>query len=573
MSKILFVVNKVNSTEGDINKVIQICDNITADNIDPLPSHVVSREQIIFGISNPLEGFEVRDSSVLLGHTMQENDDLWDKINTKQFNGNYAIFRSNPEEIEILSDILSTKSIWYYFDETQIVASTSQRAIIQYLESFSFNENVIPWILGNGLLGPNLSWDNRISRIPPDTVLKLNRNSWSMELISGDFNFKANQLSDRDNIQELEKRIRNSFSSINLDYSKWVLTLSGGYDSRGLICLLPKKDKFQNKLKTITWGVLSSKTDKFSDASVAKKIAEIFDLQNEYLLTDGTSESLEIILNRFLKNGEGRIDHIGGYMDGFEIWKKLFENETRGVIRGDEVFGSYNFISDFHLKQFVGLSTLSDYDNLKNNSYLMSINPAFPAEFEKKDEETFEMWRDRLYQTYLVPYFLSALSDLKISYVDQINPFLSRNIISWIRQMPDHLRTDKMGYKKVIKKVNPKVEFAKSSSTLGLKEILREKRMIDIIHRELSTENARSIFPNEFLLFLIDGTKDFTNKRSLNTENNFFALIKTYIPKWLKRKILKKTFTPHLDIYLLAFRAYIVVRMTTILGNEAKGFK
>lgn len=567
MSKILYVVNRSISTQNISTKVKAICDDINADNINAIPSKVISFDNITFGISNPIGGFEILNSNILLGHTLEENA-IWHDFSANYFNGNYAIFRSNPEETQIISDILGTKSIWYYYDSEQFVASTSQRAIIKYLGSFSFNKKVIPWVLANGLLGPGLSWDKRISLIEPDTILQLDRSEWKLNFDTKVCEFTANKLSDKENIDELRKRLKNGFSTTNLDYSKWVLTLSGGYDSRGLICLLPKRDEKSQSLNTITWGTLASKEDRLSDTAVARKIAKKLKVPNKYLLTDDANEPLETILNRFFENGEGRIDHIGGYLDGFGIWKKLFEANIRGVIRGDEVFGSYDFISEFHLKKFVGLSVLSDYDNLKNDSYLKSIDARLPDKYHIKEGESFEIWRDRLYQTYLVPYFLSALSDLKHSYVEQINPFLSRDIIYWVRQMPDHLRTDKSAFKKLIEEMNPNVEFAKTSSTLGFNDIFSEKKMVEIIHNELNSDLASDIFSKDFLNDLIKSTNGIDQKHAASTKKKFLTFIKSYIPKSIKRKILKKTFNPHLDIYQISFRAFLIIKMYKLLKTD-----
>jgi len=53
-------------------------------------------------------------------------------------------------------------------------------------------------------------------------------------------------------------------------------------------------------------------------------------------------------------------------------------------------------------------------------------------------------WRDRLYQQYRVPFLLAALSDLKLGYVEIVNPLLSDSVIDLIRQLPDSLRTHKV---------------------------------------------------------------------------------------------------------------------------------
>ncbi|MCH6545042.1 MAG: hypothetical protein IH796_03475, partial [Deltaproteobacteria bacterium] len=61
-----------------------------------------------------------------------------------------------------------------------------------------------------------------------------------------------------------------SVGKMQFDYSKWVLTLSGGYDSRRLLYLLPNPEN----IKTITWGLESSLGKKGNDATIAHDVAK-----------------------------------------------------------------------------------------------------------------------------------------------------------------------------------------------------------------------------------------------------------------------------------------------------------
>ena len=60
--------------------------------------------------------------------------------------------------------------------------------------------------------------------------------------------------------------------------------------------------------------------------------------------------------------------------------------------------------------------------------------------------------------------------------------------------------------------------------------------------------------------------------RPENTETKFgadlFQKIKNLMPKTLKRKILKKTFIPKMDIAVLNFRAFLILKMIKILKQE-----
>jgi hypothetical protein len=566
MSKILYVVLR-NEKVGkeQVKKIEEICNAINPDNIESNPTKIFSNNKIIAGISNPVKSIEVNCVNVLFGQTFKKKED-WEVVGGFNPDGNYAIFRSNDDEVEIVSDILGTRAVWYFKDDEIFLASTSQRAIVQYLKDFQFNNKVIPWFLSNGMLGPGLSWDKRFSLLPPDSSLILNRTDWSWEIKTREVLFIQNNKSDKENIENLHKTLTSTFSELNLDYSQWDLTLSGGYDSRGNLCLLPKKDEKGKKLNTVTWGVEGSQNIKGNDAHIAKKLSNKYDLPHTFFETDESDVPLEEILERFLKNGEGRIDHIGGYMDGFKIWKTLFENNITGAIRGDEVFGSYDFISNFHVRKFVGLALFKDYENLEKFPYLKTLSQEIPESFERKENESFEVWRDRLYQSQLVPMMLSSLADLKQGFVEQTNPLLSKSVVELIRELPDHLRTDKYAFRQIVNSISPKIEFANSSATQSAQDICTEERMVKIIREELQS-SSRYIFPDGFISTLL--TCIVVTNSNVKYKTTLESKMKSFIPKTLKRRILKRTFTPTIDANILAFRAVLILKMIKIFEEDA----
>lgn len=568
MSKIIYVHYKKKIVEEQIKKAELICNSLNPDNIKSLPAKIVYNENTICAISNPTFSFESKGVNVLFGQAFGEKEG-WDEVESFVPDGNYIIFRNNKSKIEILSDVLATRALWYYHDSDIFVASTSQRAVIQYIGNFSFNKNIIPWMLANGMLGPGQSWDKRISLLPPDSSLLLDSRRWTLELRTREIEFKTKEVSDREHVKKLQTVLESTFTEIKLDYSQWQLSLSGGYDSRGNVLLMPKKDHKENILRTITWGLKKNENTKRGDAQIARKIANNLNLPNVYFYTDSNDDennSMRLILERFLKNGEGRIDHVGGYTDGFKIWKDLFESDIRGIIRGDEVFGSYYFASDFHLKKFFGLSLYSDYGNLKKNPFLQSFNQEIPGDLIRKEEESVEKWRDRLYQSFLVPNFLSALSDLKQPYVEQINPLLSKKIVMQIREMPDRLRSEKKAFKKIVEKLSPDITFANSSSIITKKSFLEQKAVHDVIFDELDSSFAKSIFPSEFLSEISRSLV--TDDREANWHQNLIINIKAIIPKNIKKMFVKKTFIPIMDNKIIAFRLYMILKMIKIFKKD-----
>jgi len=271
--------------------------------------------------------------------------------------GSYALFRSNETTVELLTDIVASRTIWYVRTEKLFIASTSQRAIVFFLQDFEPNRAACSWMLSSGDLGPGLSWDHRIQCLKGNARLTLDRSSWRVKVVREAIDFTPKHLSEKEHEQGLRQAIEDTFEHLDLDLDKWVLPLSGGRDSREILLNIKNREN----LKTVTWGLRSALSDSESDASVARLLANHFGLEHEYFETDISDEPAERVLDRFIVAGEGRIDHVSGYMDGFAIWKHLHERPCEGIIRGDQAFGrpavrtrrdvyrqwSYFLLSDF----------------------------------------------------------------------------------------------------------------------------------------------------------------------------------------------------------------------------------
>jgi hypothetical protein len=126
----------------------------------------------------------------MLGKMIGE-DDKWHEPGTDFPEGTFALFRDGEGFCEIVTDPVGTRTIWYYHDEDLFIASTSQRAIILYIGGFEFDARVIPWMLSTGSLGPTLSWDRRIMRVPTDTSVILDKKNWSLQVIKSQLSLKS----------------------------------------------------------------------------------------------------------------------------------------------------------------------------------------------------------------------------------------------------------------------------------------------------------------------------------------------------------------------------------------------
>ncbi|MCX6262899.1 MAG: hypothetical protein NTY95_19025 [Bacteroidia bacterium] len=325
MAKNIYICSREKLPFSVGEQLLKICKNLAPDNITPAEPMVLVNGDIAFGVMNPSKTLLVSGNSLLMGQIFDKGE-KWD-VPLQEFpDGSYALFRDGKEYCEIVADPVGSRSIWYYFDDNVLIASTSQRAIVMFLGSFEFNENVIPWMLSTGTLGPAFSWDKRIKCVPVDSSVILDKKNWSISTKSNPIEFTVLKKSDEQHEKLLKESLRTTFKTLNLDYSNWVLPLSGGYDSRGILCLLLDASPNSNRLRTITWGLKSSLDIKRNDAMVASELASKLNVPNKYYANDLSEEPIEKIINRFVLLGEGRIDLLSDYMDGFKMWKTIFED-------------------------------------------------------------------------------------------------------------------------------------------------------------------------------------------------------------------------------------------------------
>jgi len=567
MAKCIYICSREALQDSIKSSLYNICKRLAPDNITANEPRIMVSEYAAFGIMNPTAPVREKENSLLMGQVFDKAES-WNLPLSEFPDGSYALFRDGKEHFEIVTDPLASRTIWYYADANVVVTSTSQRAIVMYLESFEFNEKVVPWMLSTGTLGPVFSWDSRIKRVAPDSSVILDKINWTISVRSKPIEFNSVSRSDEMHEKVLTETLGNFFKSLDLDYDSWALPLSGGYDSRGLLCLLAENRGVQH-LQTITWGLESSIQLKGNDAYVAKELAETLNVSHRYFHTDLSKEPIERIINRYVLIGEGRIDHVAAYMDGFNIWKTLFEAGIKGTIRGDESFGWLRTSSALGVKLSTGCAVCSDYSNLKE--YIKYGIPAqdVPQFLDRKNGETFDMWRDRLYQEYRIPTILSALSDLKLSYVEQISPFLSKKILYTVRQLPDRLRTEKKLFKKIIRSKSPKIDFATTSANASTGDILQEKRMVEFLKSELSSVNAKKILPQEFLDFILNGIKTETKGKKISARSSSLrSYTKKYLPLFLI-KAMRKVSPPAVDRNVLAFRVFLISKMNEILREDS----
>jgi len=576
MSKIVLICFKNRDTETYQRGIEALSSRLAPDNISPNPPVIIDDYGTLIGIFNPVEGLWIHNGSVCLGSLIDPQDDWW-KPTAEVPEGAFALFRSDANVVELASDMVASRTIWYVQTDDVFMASTSQRAIVYFLHEFQPDKTAFLWMLSSGTLGPDASWDSRVKRLGPNARLILDRSMWRLRVERENIGFDPLDLPIEEHQARLESALKDTFDRFQPNPRKWVFLLSGGYDSRGVLLMLENRRAF----KYITWGLKSSLGDKENDAYLATSLAEHFDLDHEYFVTDMSSdEPAETVLRRFLVAAEGRVDHISGYTDGMKIWKWMFEAGHSGVIRADQVFGwmPMRTASTFDLRESIGAAMFSDYHNLRSPAEAglgnLGTQPR-PSCFQIRKGESVAVWRDRLDQEYRMPNTQAALNELKCAYVEVANPLLSRRIIKLVRQMPDHLRSGKSLWKKVVSSLSPEIDFAKYRAIPRPGDILKQERQIvDLLANELGTTHARQLLSDEFVDNVL---RNLTTADALPRKPNYLKtarkLIQYSTPRSLETVLRNTLLRKDLDYNRLAFRAYIICQMHKILSADARAFR
>lgn len=482
----------------------------------------------------------------------------WDTVGAPTPDGSFALFRCDADSVEVATDALATRTVWFYHDDEIFIASTSQRAIIMLLGSFSFDQRVVPWFLANGCTGPTGGWDRRISRLSGGEVATLDRRTWSLQ------RSPARSESSRTAAEHSKPRERFSaavsaiMERLQLDGGQWLLPLSAGYDSRLLACHLAGR----SGIPAVTWGVAAESSAE-DEARTAASVASWLGLShswNPVVCEPGTEgEATE----RFVAMSEGRTDNIMCYVDGFKSWNRFARQGIGGVIRGDEAFGGAGWgpLRDARqMRESLGFQLLCDNRSTRWMGAFPSMRQEVPADFERGIKESVEAWRLRLFHKYRVPTALAALTETEAAWVDAVKPLQFRAICDLVLALPCRLRRDKTVLIDLVKRIGPPVAFGGARESDQMRDFLRSPEMSAWLADSLGRMRGSPALPPELVDGLISRLPS-TGQEAPAKPSKAIRLrwwLQANIPTALKRRV--KPFLPPMptDNALLAFRACIV---------------
>ncbi|MAU72702.1 MAG: hypothetical protein CML04_11470 [Pseudozobellia sp.] len=541
----------------------EICERIKPDNCFATAPRVVIENKVLSVVYNPSASLTTQGCNICLGVCDDESQIF--EVGAELPNGSYALFKVGESKLEIASDFASSRTLWYYNDDEVFIASTSQRMIISLLGNFQINKKACAWFLSSGTLGPRLSWDKRIKMVEPRTRLLFDRTAWKLVVnkdISYDFEnsveFKSEDSFHRENFENI---VESSIKSLKLNPSQWTLALSGGMDSRGLLYHL--RDK---KLNTVTWGHSKALKTSLTDAQIAKMLAKYCEIDNEYAQMDFKNGSFSSTIDRFISAGEGRLDHLAAYFDGLKIWGNL-SKKGRGVIRGYDAFGRKPPVTNsFQVFRNCNLLISSYASPIIPKSFRVGEED-IPKDLHRKKNESLENWRDRLWLQHRTPITTAALEDIKLSYVEVINPLLNKNIVQAVQNLPIKLRNNKSIWYSIVSKMFPEIPFAKREAVEEVGEVLSLPEVRDYICQGLSTYESNQIFEKEFIELLVNSYTE--DKERYDIKRRLRRLVLAYLPKKAENLIRSRLKPSRVSNKWIAFRVLMILKVNEMYLKDA----
>jgi hypothetical protein len=569
MAKIIYIALRDPDAMTDFPKRMEILSRrICPDNIIPNPPAIIKNPGIYAGVLNPTSPLLTKDASLCLGVPIMAPDDWW-KPGGGDPDGSYSLFRSDENYVELGTDIAASRTMWYVFTDRFLAASNSQRALVSFLGDFQPNRSSFTWLLATGVLGPNCSWDVRINCLEADSHLLLNRKAWSLSHRTRINEYRPLNLAPSEHKARLRGVVEEVFHQIHFDPSHWVLALSGGLDSRGILSFL---DKTQVP-DTISWGVSSALNNPNSDTEIAKRVAEFFHIPHSIFQLDmETIETGETILNRFVALGEGRMDYMHGYMEGFSIRKELFEKGVWGIIRGDELMGRPKMYTDHQALARNNIHLFSEFDNLPDQRRYDLPEQRIPEKYHRKPDETLSAWEYRIHRTVRMPTAVAAWCEIKTGYSEVMNPLLSRKVDAVFQSIPSVLTQDKQLFREIVLERTPGLPVASSISIASIEDIFRKPRFLEPVLDELASERIKNHLSPDLIRFIMGKIE----RDGKEVSNSFSATLKQRIKRTFPQILAISSRIPrkeHMDINKLAFRAFIISKTCQMLAEDACLFR
>ncbi|MEM7293660.1 MAG: asparagine synthase-related protein [Pseudomonadota bacterium] len=566
MANALLVFNRESDTPlPDAQSIRTVSERLQPDAIE-YPEPRVHREPgLLTAVFNPCDSLPSHGGSVCLG-ALGEIAPEWHKVGTDAPNGSYGLLRVSSDAIELITDALASRCIWYYQDDSRFIASSCQRAIVMLLGNFEPDTSNYPWMLSTGGLNFMRSLDRRIKRLPLNTTLSVSRERWEANIDSRPWTISPDDASPGELQEKFAQAVKHSVQGMQIDIDNWLLPLSGGFDSR-VIALSVDRDK---TLNTITWGTDRARSVPRGDVQIAEQVSAALGTAHEFFELESASKTDNVaeVLNLFVKLGEGQTDHISGYMDGFQVWRHIHESRYDGVIRGEIPIGAQPFENVGQLARMRSQLMLADYSNLKPiiDAVLRDIPQERDDFLLRLETESIEQYTQRMHTNVVVPMALVPLNVIKSMYCEVLTPLLTHSLMDMCRRLPSQLTQRKAALKQLAKTQLPDIGIASSNALESKVSIANSPMFAKFLLDYLKAHSGAGVLsPHTYqsLIAFIEKKRSRSAARA-RPRPSFWQRV------W--RKIMRAN-RPVINPMHLALRLYIVLESKRVFEEDAQALQ
>lgn len=370
----------------------------------------------------------------------------------KTLKGSFSgfIVDEKSQKVYVFNDHLSTKNIFYYFDENVgFIFSSELKSISRFLRnsgiSHSINRDAVYMMALYGFLLEDNTYIREIKKLPYSSVIiydvKTNR-----ILIKKHFsysNLEPKSVSTEDAVEELNFLFEQSVLSCwnkDLDYgSQHLSLLSGGMDARTNV-IVAKNLGFKN-ITTITFGQSQSQ-----DVRFAQKIASGESFNHFTRLLDNPSYLIDEIENNYIKPNDGLMmyhssAHTSSTVKSFNLnhYSLLHTGQIGDVLLGSFAQNKFDFQKN---KGKIGYT--GNVINEKLLDKIESLNPIL----DKYQELGFEIFSYEQRQINATIVGDRSLNNV----IDNISPFYNLELINFCLALPSALKKNQILYYEWLKK-------------------------------------------------------------------------------------------------------------------------
>ena len=555
--------------------LLRVAARVAPTNITANPARLLETAGLSVVVVNPSpDGVRIREGAVCLGGLFGEPGTWW-QTGSPAPDGTFALLRYDEATVELLSDAIATRTLWYVAAGDAFLASTSQRALVALLGDLRPSRAAVAWMLSSGTLGPEASWDTRLSRLPGCSRLTFDRTAWRARLDTGELPFAPAARERAAHVASLRDALTWSCAHLNIDASRWVLPLSGGRDSRALLAFMARGGL---RPRCVTWTTHSSARQPLSDAFIARLVARRFGVEHELVWLDGHDDEPAAALDLFVAVAEGRSDEYSGYTDGCRIWRDLFTDGASGVIRGDESAGIRRRAASPQAARATSAGAMvSDFPSTHLIHRLGLAEQVWPERLREQPGESLDAYRDRMYEQSRLPGALAPLNDLKGRYVELVNPLLSKRMIGAVHELPVELRAFGRVYNEVVDGESRPIPYARFSSTPAMSDCLEDPGLTEAIVRELSSGRAERVFDREEAVLSLLSAMATPQRRRRTLRDETVAALKLArkaLPARVARRLTPRYSRPDpVSPARLAFRATIASKAVALLEDDAASLR